>query len=180
MSRHESNAKTYGAFPFDHFKMLRFDALMSTSTKGRIITTAISSLKHVHCDEIWQITRVNSEIKGTLWVPELAPSQALYSKHQHEWKETPPETWWPLYEERFNNELKSSEKLKALRKLWRLIADGKSVALACFCPNHKFCHRSLVGIFLEKQGIEVIEFDTGSIRDNRTPQLDLFEQERTA
>jgi len=171
---------TYGAFPFDHFKMLRFDALMSMSTKGRIITTAISSLKHIHCDEIWQITRVNSEIKGTLWVPELAPSQALYSKHQHEWKETPPETWWPLYEERFNNELKSSEKLNALRKLWRLIADGRSVALACFCPNHKFCHRSLVGIFLEKQGVEVIEFDTGSIRDNRTPQLDLFEQERTA
>ena len=148
---------------------------MNTSPKGHIITTAISSLKHINSDEIWQITRVNSEIKGTLWVPELAPSQALYSKHQHEWKEKPPETWWPLYEERFNNELKSSEKLDALRKLWRLIADGKSVALACFCPNHNYCHRSLVGNFLERQGIEVIEFDIRSVKEKGHSQLDLFE-----
>lgn len=147
---------------------------MNTSPKGHIITTAISSLRYIQCDEIWQITRVNSEIKGTLWIPALAPSPTLYNKHQHEWKDKSPDTWWSLYEERFNEELKTREKLEALRKLWRLIAEGKSVTLACFCPNQNYCHRSLVGIFLERQGIEVIEFDIRFVKEDGPQQLDLF------
>jgi hypothetical protein len=47
---------------------------MNNPSKGHIITIAISSLRYIQCDEIWQITRIKSEIKGTIWTPELAPS----------------------------------------------------------------------------------------------------------
>jgi hypothetical protein len=50
---------------------------MSNPT-GHIITASISSLRHFKCDEIWQITRANNNIEGTLWVPELAPSLVLF------------------------------------------------------------------------------------------------------
>jgi uncharacterized protein YeaO (DUF488 family) len=150
------------------------DFKMNNPLTGHVITTAISSLRYIQCDEIWQITRVNSDIEGTIWIPQLAPSPALFNKHQHEWKENPPEIWWPLYEDRFNEELKTEEKLGALRRLWRSVEAGKSIALACFCPNPRYCHRRLVGLFLEWQGVNVVEFDVRSIRNDSPQQQDLF------
>jgi len=147
---------------------------MSNQSIGHIITATISSLRHLQCDEIWQITRVNNDIRGTIWVPELAPSQALFKLHQSEWKEQPPETWWLAYEKKFNDELKTDEKLGALRRLWHAIEVGKTIALVCFCSDPCYCHRRLVGIFLQQHGMTVEEFDKNTINDGAPQQLALF------
>lgn len=126
--------------------------------KGQIITASISSLRNIDCDEIWQITRVNKEISGLIWVPELAPSPALFNQYLHEWKDKPAEEWWSKYEEKFNEELSSPEKLPVLRTLWRSIESGKKIALVCFCSDGKYCHRRLVGNYLERHGVRVIEY----------------------
>jgi len=147
---------------------------MSNLSTGHIITASISSLRHLQCDEIWQITRANSNIKGTVWVPELAPSQTLFKLHQSEWKEQPPEIWWTTYEKRFNEELKTEEKLSALRRLSRAIEAGKTIALVCFCSDSRYCHRRLVEIFLHQHGMNVAEFDKNTVNDGSPQQLALF------
>ncbi len=131
---------------------------MKKHLNGYIITASISSLRYLDCDEIWQITRVNSEISGTVWVPELAPSSALFNTYLTQWKEKPPDLWWPEYEKKFSDELSLPAKLATLRKLWRSIESGKKIALVCFCVSNKYCHRRLVGTFLEKHGARVEEY----------------------
>lgn len=107
-------------------------------------------------------------------MPELAPSPALFKLHQNEWKEQSPETWWPAYENRFIEELKTEEKLGVLRRLWRAIEAGKTMALVCFCADPRYCHRRLIGLFLQHHGMVVEEFDKMSLDDGAPQQMALL------
>ncbi|HOQ08981.1 MAG TPA: DUF488 domain-containing protein [Syntrophomonadaceae bacterium] len=126
--------------------------------KGYIVTASIRHAKQIKCNEIWQITRSDKTIPGAIWVPELAPSWSLFNEFNHNWKDKSPEEWWPIYAKRFNEELRSQEKLQALRKLSTQVQQGKIIALVCFCTGSASCHRRLVAEFLEKQGIHTEEF----------------------
>lgn len=149
------------------------------SSKGYVITGSISSIKDINCDQVWQITRSNKTISGTVWVPELSPSNELFNTYLHEWKEKQPDQWWVQYSDQFNRELQTKEKLDKLRSLWKLIQNGKIIALVCFCKDDKYCHRSLIGKFLEKSGVRVEEYKKIKYRKNEEDfnsiqQLTLF------
>ena len=122
-----------------------------------IITAPLSVARHIECDQKWLITRQPQTIEGIRWVPELAPSKQLFARYMKEWKGKRPEEYWSMYVEAFERELKTEEKLEALRELWKLSSQGLTVALLCFCTKHHFCHRSLVGNFLVSFGVEVEE-----------------------
>jgi uncharacterized protein YeaO (DUF488 family) len=147
---------------------------MDKNSRGYVITASISSLRNIKCDEVWQITRVNNEISGTLWIPELAPSPALFNTYLKEWKGKPADQWWSEYEVKFVDELRSPEKLSKLRKLWRSVESGRTIALVCFCTNSKYCHRSLVGKFLERHGVKVEEFAKSEDDLGVPEQIELF------
>ena len=133
--------------------------LPQPSAPGLIITAPLSAARHIQADARWLITRKNTDkaVIGITWVPELAPSQALFNRYMDEWRGT-SQKYWPLYVDRFQEELKTEEKLKALRRLWRLTAQGKTVLLLCYCPRPEHCHRSLVGEFLKTHGANVQEY----------------------
>jgi len=128
------------------------------TSKGYVITASISSIKNIDCDEIWQITRSGKYLDGTVLVKNLSPSPELFNIYINEWKNKAPDYWWPLYEAKFNEELKTEEKLVALRKLWNLVKMGKVITIACFCKDSTYCHRTLVGNFLKKKNITVLEY----------------------
>lgn len=126
---------------------------------GLIITAPLSAARYIQADEQWLITRKNIDkpAPGIIWVPELAPSQSLFNRYMDEWRGA-SQKYWPIYVDRFNEELKTEEKLKALRRLWRSIAQGKTVALLCYCQRPENCHRSLVSDFLKAHGAHVQEY----------------------
>ena len=138
------------------------------SAPGLIITAPLSASRHIQADARWLITRKNTDkaVIGITWVPELAPSQALFNRYREEWRGT-SQKYWPLYVDRFREELKTEEKLKALRRLWRLTAQGQTVLLLCYCPRPEHCHRSLVGEFLKAHG--------ANVREHVSLQASLFE-----
>jgi len=143
-------------------------------SSGYVITADISSIKNIICDEVWQITRSNKNISGVKWVPDLAPSPNLYSRFINKWKDKPGEEWWHTYKGQFEQELKTDEKLNALRKLWSLVESGKVIALVCFCRDSRYCHRTLVGEFLKRHGIRVEEYMKERAVNNDFEQLTLF------
>ena len=130
--------------------------------KGYVITASIRHANQIKCDEIWQITRSDKTLSGVIWVPELAPSWSLFNEYNNNWKNKPPEEWWPDYMKRFNEEIQSQVKLQALRRLWTHVQQGKVIALVCFCIDRAYCHRRLIAEFLENQG---------SARRNLQPHL---------
>ena len=123
-----------------------------------IITAPLSAAKHIQCDEKWLITRVEVKIDGIQWVPDLAPSQRFFGRYMEDWKGMAAEKYWNIYVDLFNEELKTKEKLGALRKLWKLSSEGISVALFCYCTNPTHCHRSLIADFLRSHGAHVMEY----------------------
>lgn len=133
---------------------------MEANNKGYVITASISSVKKIECDEFWLITRSEKSWPGSKWVPELAPNRELFNAYSNEWKGKSPEEWWPLYRSMFNKELRSEGKLSILRDLWVKVKQGKVITLVCFCKENTYCHRKLVGEFLEEQGLRVEEFNS--------------------
>jgi hypothetical protein len=59
---------------------------MQMDSKGYVITASLSSIRKINCDEIWLITKVEKNIPGVKWMPELAPNGDLYNKYLCEWK----------------------------------------------------------------------------------------------
>ncbi|HNX28019.1 MAG TPA: DUF488 family protein [Syntrophomonadaceae bacterium] len=131
---------------------------MQDEKKGSIITASLAMAGKFACDEIWQITISDQVIKGARWVPNLAPSVTLFNKYRYLWKGRPEEDWWPQYEEAFKEEMTSRIKINLLRELWNLVDQGKVIALICFCPDDKYCHRRLVAEILAKSGIKTKEY----------------------
>lgn len=143
--------------------------------KGLLITASIRNIKYLCCDEIWQITRsrqINPDIR---WVPELAPSKYLYEKFIQEWKGKDPASWWPFYQEIFNRELSQENKKPFLRLLWKKLKSGQKIALVCFCPDHRYCHRTLVAQFFQNYGINTIEYIPETNQNAEIKQPNLFD-----
>ncbi|HRU81904.1 conserved hypothetical protein [anaerobic digester metagenome] len=129
-----------------------------TATQSPIITAPLSASRHVRCDQKWLITRQGIESKELIWVPALAPSERLFKRYLGEWKGRDVEKYWPIYVEFFEEELKTKEKLDALRELWHLSSSGISVGLFCYCSSPLHCHRSLIGNFLKNHGATITEY----------------------
>lgn len=101
--------------------------------------------ERVEADIRLQITRSKRGLReGWIWVPQLAPSEELFRDYlrwrgQGQWPGR-----WPEYRERFLAEMQAPEPRRYLARIRQRLAEGKTIALACFCRDERFCHRSLV------------------------------------
>jgi uncharacterized protein YeaO (DUF488 family) len=131
-----------------------------TKQMGKLYTSNPQGLKNLMSEtEVWQITRSGNILPDAILVRELSPSLELFNTFITEWKDKPPQTWWPYYEKKFLQELKGSEKLNSLRLLYKELSKGKNIVLVCFCADHRYCHRRLVGEFMKIYGVEVEELN---------------------
>lgn len=111
--------------------------------------------ERVQADIRLQITRSSKGISpGWLHIPQLAPSPALFQDYL-KWRDRGE--WpgkWLAYRERFLREMQAPEPQRYLARIRQRLAEGRSVALACFCPDERYCHRSLVAELVLKGGDE--------------------------
>jgi uncharacterized protein YeaO (DUF488 family) len=137
---------------------------------GKLYTSNVTGLKKVDFEaEILLITRAGQEIPNVKVVRELSPSPDLFQTFLNQWKNKNPAEWWHLYEQRFQHELISNEKKRALREVYKKLLNGNDVVLVCFCADHRYCHRRLVGEFFKPYGVEAKEINPLDIE-----QLTLF------
>ncbi|WP_419883966.1 DUF488 family protein [Peribacillus sp. B-H-3] len=140
--------------------------------KGKLYTSNPSGLSKLGIKaEIWQITRAGHRLPNTLLVKHLSPSKELFQTFVKEWKGKPYDQWWDKYEKRFLEELKTEEKLKGLREVYKRLLIGENVVLVCFCNDHRFCHRKLVGEFFKPFGVVAEELNPIT-----TEQLSIFKE----
>lgn len=111
------------------------------------------------CDKVYAIVRsYKKPVKGVEQLSVLSPSPALFGfylekKNRGEWNDVA----FVQYKERFDKELHSESALNALRQIWKASQlKGETIGLVCYCSDFRYCHRSLVGEFLESYGCEVI------------------------
>lgn len=137
---------------------------------GKLYTSNPAGLKKINFEaDILLITRAGVEIPTAEIIRELAPSSDLFHTYLEYWRGKPGPEWWPRYEERFAIELKSNEKLVALRDVYKRLLRGKNVVLVCFCKDHRYCHRKLVGDFFEEYGVKAEELNPITVE-----QINLF------
>ena len=141
--------------------------------KGKVITLSVRHINKVKADEIWLITNAGKNIKSTVRVKELAPSDRLFSKWFKEWKNEKPEFWWAQYREIFVAELKQNYlALEKLRELENKVKNGKVIALACYCENERYCHRTIIKDILLKKGVTAEEYKKeGVLLEGQQEQL---------
>ena len=143
---------------------------------GRLFTSNPNGLKNLNEEaEIWQITRAGVLIPGAVLVRGLSPSENLFNRYLNEWKQVPPEEWWPEYEKDFLQEMEGEEKLNCLRTLFKVLQSGKNVVLLCLCKDARYCHRRLVGDFFKQHKIEVVELNPVKSETTKPQQQTIFE-----
>ena len=127
---------------------------------GKLYTSNVGGLDKLDFDaELWQITRAGFLIPNATLVRSLSPSSELFSMYAKKWRYLSPRMWCPTYEEMFLKELQTDEKINSLRLAYRKLLDGINIVLICFCKDHNFCHRKLVGEFFVQYDINVIELN---------------------
>lgn len=127
---------------------------------GQLYTTNPGGLKKITFDaDVLLITRAGVDIPGTELIRDLSPSSELFQTFLNSWKDKPGSEWWSKYEEKFKLEMKSNIKVNALRDVYKRLLQGKNVVLVCFCKDHRFCHRKLVGDFFDEYGVKAIELN---------------------
>jgi len=133
---------------------------MQMKPTGKLFTSNPAGLKNLEVEaEIWQITRGGLTLPNVLLEKNLSPSPGLFQLFVQEWKGKPFGQWWSKYEEKFLIELGTSEKIRGLRDVYKRLILGKNIVLVCFCKDHRYCHRRLVGEFFSKYGVEAIELN---------------------
>lgn len=112
---------------------------MPRKETGMVYTADVSRVQELNrfCAEVWLITRAGRDIPGAMRVRAFFPGGGFFRDYLVKWRQNPPEQWWPEYRERFNTELQQPEKGPVLQRLFKLLAEGKNVALVCFCPEYR-------------------------------------------
>ena len=110
---------------------------------GRIVTCRVG--ERVEADLKLQITRSSRGLEeGWVWEPLLAPPEDLFEDYlrwraRGEWPRR-----WDEYRRRFVVYMGARDVRLRLAELAQEVRAGKTVALACFCTDDRWCHRSLV------------------------------------
>lgn len=121
---------------------------------GQLFTSNVIGLRNLKVDaEIMQITRAGIEIPNATLVRNLSPSPELFNTFNTKWRHLPPQVWWHEYERQFLEELNFKDKLNCLRGIYKKLLAGMNIVLVCFCKDHNYCHRKLVGEFFKPYGI---------------------------
>lgn len=80
-----------------------------------------------------------------LWISELAPTQEMLSEYHETWDEK-------AYTEKYRKILSKLDAGAVYDKLQKYGA-GKDVVMLCYEPAGEFCHRHLVGRWMEEKNI---------------------------
>ena len=116
---------------------------------------------------IREITKIRADIKivgtikkvdlypGMVWVKQMGPDLKLFNMFQTWQNQGLWPTKWDEYEDHFKVLMNGPMKFY-LDLLIQRLREDKNVAFACFCPNYRICHRSIIGRYVETKGIRWI------------------------
>ena len=82
-----------------------------------------------------------------VWLPDLAPSEALVRQAKH----APDERTWRSFTRRYRAEMKRPEPSRLLALLAAL-SHQTDLAVGCYCENESRCHRSVLKALLDEHG----------------------------
>jgi uncharacterized protein YeaO (DUF488 family) len=85
-----------------------------------------------------------------LWLPELAPSEALVAQAQR----ASDERAWRAFERRYRAELKRPEAGRLL-DLLAAVSHSTALSVGCYCADESRCHRSVLRALLRERGASV-------------------------
>ncbi len=86
-----------------------------------------------------------------VWLPELAPSDALVKEGQ---QAADPRAW-RRFERRYRAELKRPE-AQHLLALLSALSQHTNLSVGCYCEDERSCHRSVLRMMLEEHGAELV------------------------
>lgn len=84
-----------------------------------------------------------------VWLPTLAPSQALVTAALH----APDDKSWKAFERKYRAEMNKPEAARLL-DLLAALSRQTSFSLGCYCENEERCHRSILKALLAERGAE--------------------------
>lgn len=87
-----------------------------------------------------------------VWMPELAPSEALLKLGQA----AGDERAWKQFARRYLAEMKAPEKRHAL-ELLAALSHRTELSVGCYCSGEHRCHRSLLRELLREHGAKLVE-----------------------
>ena len=85
-----------------------------------------------------------------VWLPDLAPSEALLKQGQ----QASDDKAWRRFEQKYRAEMKRPEAVRLLALLAAL-SRQTSFSVGCYCADETRCHRSILRALLEEQGASV-------------------------
>lgn len=92
-------------------------------------------------------SRYSSDNWYDVWLPELAPSDALVKRALA--AETRKD--WNAFVKRYRAEMKRPEKVRLL-KLLALLSQEANLSVGCYCEDESRCHRSVLRELLKENG----------------------------
>lgn len=82
-----------------------------------------------------------------LWLPDLAPSEALVKQA----RQASDDRAWRAFEKKYRAEMKRPETARFLAVLAAL-SQQTDFSVGCYCDDETRCHRSVLRALLEEQG----------------------------
>jgi uncharacterized protein YeaO (DUF488 family) len=82
-----------------------------------------------------------------VWLPELAPSEALVKQALR----APDERAWSAFVRRYRAEMKRPEAARLLALLAALSRQA-DLSVGCYCADESRCHRSVLRVLLREHG----------------------------
>lgn len=77
-----------------------------------------------------------------LWLPELAPSEALLKRHKSGLS-------WPQFARQYKKEMAAPGPHHLIQLIAKL-SKGTSLSVGCYCENEGTCHRSILKTLLKQ------------------------------
>ena len=82
-----------------------------------------------------------------VWLPDLAPSEALLKQGQA----AADEKSWKTFSRKYRAEMKRPEQTRLLTLLAAL-SQQTDVSVGCYCADEAHCHRSILKVLLQEHG----------------------------
>ena len=86
-----------------------------------------------------------------LWLPDLAPSEALLKQALADRSAR----GWSTFVKRYQREMRAPEKVRLL-SLLAALSQQTSFSVGCYCEDEAHCHRSILRELLRDQGATII------------------------
>lgn len=122
-----------------------------------VTITNIRNINYAAHDEVWAIV-CSLKYPGKMkHVPELSPSWSLFKQYltlrdEGKWDN---DKFKNIYVPVFLQEMQTATARRKITEIIEMDKQGKRICLACFCPDEKMCHRSIIAGILQYAGITV-------------------------